>query len=185
VQALHSNSVTKVAMLKLMISVAKYLSFKSHMSTSVNKTWKPIQTGLVMASKTLLDMHTDFVQTGYYKFLLSSRLTQDALENLFSQIRGRGDSHPTPVKLRHSLRLISISQFTKTPKNSSYSTTDKTRFVAPLIRSKHDAYDSNLVSELVRTNPDISVLCSFVNELNVCETNALAYLAGWIAFKLK
>jgi hypothetical protein len=31
VQALHSNSVTKVAMLKLMISVAKNLSFKSHM----------------------------------------------------------------------------------------------------------------------------------------------------------
>jgi len=69
-------------------------------------------------------MHPDLVQTGYYRFLLTSCLTQDTLENLFSQICGCGDSHPTPVKLRHNIWLISISQFAKTPKNGSYDSAD-------------------------------------------------------------
>ena len=184
-QALHPNSVSKLAVLNLMLSLAPRFSFQSRTATGVTVTWKPIQTGLVMASKTLLDMHADFVQTGYYKFLLPSRLTQDALENLFSQIRGRGDSHPTPVKFRHSIRLISISQFTKTPKNSSYESVDDTSFVAPLIRSKRVADDLNCGTEIVETNQDVNAVCALVGDLGICEKNALAYLAGWIAFKLK
>lgn len=45
-----------------------------------------------MASKSLLDTHSEFVLSGYYTYLMPSRLTQDALENLFSQIRAHGDS---------------------------------------------------------------------------------------------
>jgi hypothetical protein len=75
VQALHPNSVTKIAALKLMMSLAAKLSFQSCATNKVKITWKPIQTGLLMASKSLIDMHSDFVQTGYYKFLLTSRLT--------------------------------------------------------------------------------------------------------------
>jgi len=186
-QALHPNSVTKISALKSMLSLATNLSFRSRAATCVNRTaWKPIQTGLLMASKSLLDMHADFVQTGYYRFLLTSRLTQDALENLFSQIRGRGDSHPTAVKFRHNLRLISISQFTKTPKNTSYDSADDCCFAAPLLRSKSCTDDSHQVHRSGETNEDIDALCSSAStEFDVCENNALAYLAGWIAFKLK
>ena len=139
-----------------------------------------------MASKSLLDMHAEFVHSGYYRFLLPSRLTQDALENLFSQIRGHGDSHPTPVKFRHNIRLISISQFTKTPKTSSYSASDDVRLAVPLLRCKSRMNDSHDVSELVETNKDIDIICSHMDAVvDICESNSLAYLAGWIALKLK
>lgn len=187
-QALHPNSGNKISVLQLMLSLAPNLSFRSRHTTSCERktTWKPIQTGLLMATKSLLDMHTELVKTGYFRYLLTSRLTQDALENLFSQIRGRGDSHPTPVKFRHNLRLITISQFTKTPKNSSYDSADNACFAAPLLRSKSCTDDSHHVGELVETNKDMDAVCSDVTVVfNMCENNALAYLAGWIAFKLK
>ena len=129
-------------------------------------------------------MHSDFVQTGYFRFLLTSRLTQDALENLFSQIRGRGDSHPTPVKFRHNLRLINISHFTKTPRNNSYDSADDARFAVPLLRLKHNTDDLN--DEFLQANKDVDAVSVVVSAvLGACERNALAYLTGWIAFKLK
>jgi len=183
-QALHPNSVAKVEILKLMLSLAANLRFRSHVHSSVSSTWKPIQTSLMMACKSLLDMQDHFVQCAYYRFLLTSRLTQDALENLFSQIRGRGDSHPTPVKFRHNLRLFSISQFTKTPKNSSYESAD-VRFAVPLLCSKSRSDDCRDACEFVEANVEI-LCCDETNPVpTVCESNALAYLAGWVAFKLK
>jgi len=83
-QALHPNSTCKIAALKMMLHLATSLSFRARSGGCVNTTWKPIQTGLLMASKSLLDMHADLVQTGYCRFLLISRLTQHALENLYS-----------------------------------------------------------------------------------------------------
>ena len=130
-------------------------------------------------------MHPDLVQTGYYRFLLTSCLTQDTLENLFSQICGCGDSHPTPVKLRHNIWLISISQFAKTPKNGSYDSADDVHFAIPLLHSKSNVDNSHHVSDFVETNMDIDALCSDGSAVSgACEHNALAYLAGWIAFKL-
>lgn len=118
--------------------------------------------------------------------LMTSRLTQDALENLFSQVRGRGDSHPTPVKFRHNLRLISISQFTKTPKNSSYDSVDDTCYAVPLIRSKRYKADSSSICEQVPVVDDLHNAASVFNGvLSTCEKNALAYIAGWVAFKVK
>jgi hypothetical protein len=49
-------------------------------------------------------------------FSHTRRLTQDALENLFSQIRGIGDSHPSAVQFRQHLKLITLSQITDVPK---------------------------------------------------------------------
>lgn len=187
-QALHFNSVNKISVLKSMLSLAPRLRFRSRKTVSCERqiSWKPIQTGLLMATKSLLDMHADFVATRYYRYLMTSRLTQDALENLFSQIRGRGDSHPTPMKFRHNLRLITISQFAKTPENTSYDSADNAYFAAPLLRSKSRDDDSHHVSELAETSMDVDAVCSEASGMfDVCENNALGYLAGWIAFKLK
>jgi hypothetical protein len=180
-QALHPKSDSKIATLHTVMSLAPKLTYRSRTSANVISSWKPIQTGLLMASRSLVDLHNDFVRAGYYKYLMTSRLSQDALENLFSQIRGRGDSHPTPVKFRHSLRLICISQFTKTPKNSSYDSADVTRYAVPLLRCK----DNKLSTKTEENVANDDTVVKTVLQMGICQTNALAYLAGWIAFKLK
>jgi len=52
------------------------------------------------------------MSSGEARFLLTSHLNQDSLENVFSQVRGNGDSHPSIAAFRHNLRCICLSQFT-------------------------------------------------------------------------
>ena len=54
--------------------------------------WKPVQTGIQLSTRTVTDMH--LVVSGDSKLLLTSHLNQDAVENVFSQVRGKGATHP-------------------------------------------------------------------------------------------
>lgn len=46
--------------------------------------WKPIQTGVRLSISTILSLYNDLVVDGKYKYLMTGRLTQDCVENLFS-----------------------------------------------------------------------------------------------------
>ena len=71
--------------------------------------WKPIQTGELLSTTSVINLYSDLVKSGKFTFLLPGRINQDSVENLFSCIRGLGDSHPTPLRFRHNLRLVSLS----------------------------------------------------------------------------
>jgi hypothetical protein len=133
-------------------------------------------------TQSLLDLFASLVATGSYQYLLTSRLTQDALENLFSQIRGRGNSHPNPVHFRHSIRLISVSQFLAVPKRSSYHVTD-CDFAVSLLKPAQSLPAQVLPSQAKMSNNHEEIGSSTVD--STLELNALCYLTGWIAFKLK
>jgi hypothetical protein len=184
-EALYSKSGTKVKSLLLMMEIIPKLTFSS---SSRQSSWKPIQTGILVSTQSLLDLFASLVASGSYNYLLTSRLTQDALENLFSQIRGRGNSHPTPVHFRHCLRLISISQFLAVPKHSSYSITE-CDFAVSLLRSNSKSSADQVLIDTDASSSDTNhvLLPSVPNkvELTPSEKNALCYLTGWIAFKLK
>lgn len=66
------------------------------------------------------------LQKNGLKYLLTSRINQDALENLFSQIRSRGglNDHPSPLNALFRIRLIILG---KNPDIVSYqsNTADK------------------------------------------------------------
>ena len=47
--------------------------------------WKPVQTGVILSSASILGLAEDLLQPT--NFLLTSRFTQDCLENLFSCVR--------------------------------------------------------------------------------------------------
>jgi hypothetical protein len=55
--------------------------------------WKPIQTGVILTTKSILDLQNLFLNEKKYSFLLTSRFSQDCLENVFSQIRSHADSN--------------------------------------------------------------------------------------------
>lgn len=56
------------------------------------------------------------------KFILTSRLNQDPLENLFSSVRERGgfNRNPTVRLLRSTLKLLTIQQILEPPRSTSY-----------------------------------------------------------------
>jgi hypothetical protein len=53
-------------------------------------------------------------------FFLTGRLTQDSVENLFSQARGQGVVHPSCTTFRQALRLVTIAQYLQVNRGSSY-----------------------------------------------------------------
>ena len=78
-EALYAKSGPKIKALLLMIDLAPKLRY----SGSRNSSWKPIQTGILLSTQSLLDLFASLVASGSYNNLLTSRLTQDSLENLF------------------------------------------------------------------------------------------------------
>lgn len=87
--------------------------------SDIGKGWKPLNTGTILTTISFLRIATKCFQNGY-KFLLGSRLSQDALENIFSQVRKRGGMKPTALVARKVLRLICLTQYTSDIKNTNY-----------------------------------------------------------------
>jgi hypothetical protein len=81
--------------------------------------WKPIQTGVILSTLSVLELQDRLINSGNFKFLLTSRLTQDCLENLFSCVRSKNPT-PTPLELKNNLRLLTVAQYLKGAENGSY-----------------------------------------------------------------
>ena len=75
------------------------------------KSKKPFQKGIIISIESILSLYEEMKTEGY-SYLLTSRLNQDCLENLFSRIRGMGsnNSHPTPVEAMNRVRLLTIGK---------------------------------------------------------------------------
>lgn len=76
----------------------------------VNKTgkgaWKPVQTGAVLSSVAALSLRECYITKQGFKFLKLSRLSQDALENLFSSIRFKT---PSARELKSTFAHIALT----------------------------------------------------------------------------
>jgi len=49
--------------------------------------WKPIQSGIQLSTQTVLDLYCYLVTNGSYNFLMTGRLTQDCVDNLFTVLQ--------------------------------------------------------------------------------------------------
>ena len=56
-------------------------------------SWKPVQTGVKLSSASMTCLVQELLSSPDIQFILTARFTQDALENLFSQISGQGVPH--------------------------------------------------------------------------------------------
>jgi hypothetical protein len=146
-------------------------------SRGLSEAWKPWQKGILLSTRTILALHDELVQNGNYSFLLTCRFTQDALENLFSQIRGFGDDHPSTLHFRQCLKLITLSQFMDVPKKTSYEVDDTPNLIE-FIKSRPQ-------KQLEDKYSDLPALQSFDGILpNIIEEKSLYNLAGWVSFKV-
>nr|ACJ50158.1 transposase [Glyptapanteles indiensis] len=157
--------------------------------------WKPVQTGILLATTTVVSLHRDLVIDGKMSYLLTARLTTDSVENLFSQIRGcgGGDTNPGPVQVRNIIRLISISQYLHTPKNTNYDVDDSQYFIdffqPPKTKFKNiinDDDNDDGVDDNDNNDDNEEEIINYLNspEFTKIQELGLCYIAGWAAYKV-
>ncbi|XP_039303296.1 uncharacterized protein LOC120357257 [Solenopsis invicta] len=86
--------------------------------------WKPVQSGVIMAIESIIELQQYFLNEKGYKFFLTGRFTQDCLENLFSLLRFR-QPIPNPLLVKQNLKVITITQVCSCSKITSYNDDEK------------------------------------------------------------
>jgi len=82
-------------------------------------TWKPVQTGVIMATSSILYLQNYLLNSRGYRFVLRSRFSQDFLENLFSSVRAR-QAVPHALAFKNTLKVVTIAQYCRDAPGSSY-----------------------------------------------------------------
>ena len=131
--------------------------------------WKPVQTGIQLSILSILGLVDMMLPRQPY--LLTSRLSQDCLENLLTSIRLHGPT-PTARELRSLLKLITVSQYLKSSEKGNYQT-DEREYLAEILSAQStepsSTSDNNedAAIELVETEP------------SEMEESSLYYLVGY------
>jgi hypothetical protein len=158
--------------LKNFIVLIKNLSF------SIDNKWKPIQTGFILSTESILNLFEYLANKYSEKELILRRLTTDSVENLFSQLRSAGQTHPNSVYVKNSLKRICFAKNLDISKSSNYSQ-DESSFFTSL--SSLRKYEENMLYKSTIVCDDINVNeIDFDNELDFDERNVLYYIGGWI-----
>lgn len=136
--------------------------------------WKPVQTGIILSTLTVTSLATDLLDTDNIRYLLTARLTQDCLENLFSTLRLKNPI-PTPIEFRNALKIVTIAQFLKTPKNTSYDKDDSlylANYLEPVVDPEEPGKDLE----------EVIVISETQQNLDTTDRTTLYYLAGEIIY---
>lgn len=142
--------------------------------------WKPVQSGVRLSTQSVLDLQDLFLHQNSYKFLLTSRLSQDCLENLFSCVRSI-QKVPTALQFKNNLKIICVAQFFTDVGKGSYDQSDSVYLSSFLDKNPVKCANSS-VSQSVFKIPKgwIEKEISSDEELCNIERNALYHIAGYI-----
>lgn len=99
---------------------------------SLSTKTPPCLTGLMISIKSTLDLWSDLKKSGT-KYLLTSRLNQDPLENLFSILRRRSgfNSNPTASQFRQNLQSVINMTLMKSPASANCEPDSDTSLLSP------------------------------------------------------
>ena len=97
--------------LQKMLELTEKMVVGTKSKKSVRKEKVAFQKGIIVSINAVLALWADLKQEGF-QFLLTHRLNQDCLENLFSSVRalGGGDTNPNPVQLCTRIRILKIQR---------------------------------------------------------------------------
>ena len=77
---------------------------------------------------------------------MRGRISQDAVENVFSQIRAIGVTHPKPVQFRLAMRLICVAQCMTIPITFNYDINETPHLVSFII-ANNEKCDVNIYKD--------------------------------------
>lgn len=72
--------------------------------------FKPVQRGVIITTKSIIELSTYLINEKGYQFVLAGRLTSDCVENIFSCVRAK-QPIPTALQFKQNLKIIAISKF--------------------------------------------------------------------------
>lgn len=149
----------------------------------IGNGFKPVQRGIIISTTSIIELTNYLITKKNFKFVLTSRFTQDCMENLFSQIRQK-NVIPHPLQFSNDLKLVSIAMYMKCINNSSYDNDDRENlpgFVEYLsiIKQKNEceSYLNNNVSNSDEIPPFNQ---NSISRLSSLELNSLYNIAGYI-----
>ena len=137
-------------------------------------SWKPWQTGLLMSTKSILQLQERLLVSEDYGFVLTARFTSDCIENLFSQVRSKNPV-PSAKEVKANLRAVSIAQFLTKKKGANYSFDDG-EFLADFLNvPAHEGTEEEAEeNHEIENNPNLRV------DLTRQEEDILYYVCGWV-----
>lgn len=104
--------------------------------------WKPLNTGVIMTTLSFIDLSVNLLSKPDFSFVLGHRFTQDALENVFSQVRNKFGSTPTAKTCLKALKCVCLCQFVSDIKRTNYAA-DSDTFLIDYLNCDKTAVDSN------------------------------------------
>ena len=159
----------------------------------------PCLEGWILSIKSLTAFWKDVTNNHGFKFLLTNRLNQDCLENLFSIIRGKGGNrdNPTPQQFRAAFRQIVVEKLLE-PSPGSNCQSDYEQVLLDLSlftttsTSAHDVHNNNdiapgpiqtytftQIQEIVKC----SEIMTIANPPCIPTQNIASYIAGYLLRK--
>jgi hypothetical protein len=154
-----------------------------HIAIGNGGVWKPVQTGIVLSTTSVLQLQNKLLKQNDFKFVLTSRFSQDCLENLFSCVRHK-NAVPTALEFRNNLRVLSIAQYLKGSDKGSYEL-DEGAFIADFIKASPEVLVNDIPIES-GVFAACEQLCSDQSlTLELPELNSLYYLAGYVLSRIK
>lgn len=136
--------------------------------------WKPFQSGVILSVRSILQIHEIFLET--HPFLLTSRFTQDCLENLFSCIRVKSPV-PTALQFKQNLKLVTLSQYLKPSSSGSYDP-DESTFLADELCSVESKPNFENDSDIILHERNVNC------QIPEGEEASIYYISGYCVHKV-
>lgn len=121
----------------------------------------PFQKGILISTQSCLELQEFLLNDCGFKYFLTSRTTQDCVENLFSVVRVRSKK-PSALQFKQSLRHISVTNFLTKIETSNY---------------EFDKSDNGFSM--------LDFLCSKVDKPTACEPQNIDNMLSFSTFKPK
>lgn len=140
--------------------------------------FKPVQAGLLVSTRSTLELQQKLLHEQKFKFVLLGRLTQDALENLFSCVRSKNPV-PRALEFKLTLRLIMLSQFFKPSRKGCYAIDDRVdlmEFLAEQNSKGQSHADPNHSADSIGLHVDLEE--AGMPPLEEVEKQSLVYVVG-------
>ena len=162
----NTTQMNEIMKINDMSNLTKAITF------SDKRKWKPIQKGILLTNKTIINLFNELTSEKV-DFKLG-RMSQDCIENLFSQIRSKGDCNPTSLKFKINLKLITLSNYLKFSNNTNYNNDESIYLLNMLQTKEKNELENNDEINLIKSLKEI--------EMN---SNLIYYITGWNTFKEK
>lgn len=174
-----------------------------------SKTLLPFQHGILLTNKSLIGLFDHLSKLFEIQYLLTAKLNQDVLENLFSFIRsmGRTNDHPDALQFKYRMRWFIMGKHSSTMLSVKTNTAPDTE---ECMTSNNHILKSLETEEVCPTAQVLAQFCTVEKDSELldkdddyiqkmCDANVLQssdssdiirceglrYLTGYVAFKLK